>query len=421
LRHSATLTEDILESNAQITGAQKEYLGVTFQPNKNLGIHRWYPYVEGFSGGFVSNVLNEFDVSSGMVFDPFGGCGTTAVVASLSGIESVIIDVNPFMCFVTGAKTQRYLISSLKQVKAHLKRKINSYTSDQAPKDNLSPIFEDKNYFSKDVICKIRFLKQCIGRIRNFSTCDFFKLALASILVKVSRLKRAPDLKYKRDNEDSPEVFQTFLQKLEQMQQDVVELEGYSTEATAVICDNIIAPSKLTPQYDNSFEIVITSPPYLNGTNYCRNTKLELWVFDYLRSSNDLKKLRKENVTAGINSTQMRNGTKSRFPKVQKLVDRISENAYDRRIPVMVAAYFNEMESALKNIYRFLKSGHYCVLVIGDSFFGDTHIPTDVILGNISERIGFRMEDNRIVRVRKSRGGFPLHESILILHKKQNG
>jgi DNA modification methylase len=421
LRHSATLTEDILESNAQITGAQKEYLGVTFQPNKNIGIHRWYPYVEGFSGGFVSNVLNEFGISSGMVFDPFGGCGTTAVVASLSGIESVIIDVNPFMCFVTGAKTQRYQISSLKQVKARLKRKINSYTRAQTPKDNLSPVFEDKNYFSNDAIYKIRFLKQCIGRIRNISTCDFFKLALASILVKVSKLKRAPDLKYKRDNEDSPEVFQAFLQKLDQMQQDVVELEGYSTGATAVICDNIIVSSKLSPQYDNSFDIVITSPPYLNGTNYCRNTKLELWVFDYLESVKDLRELRKQNVTAGINSTQMGNGTKSRFPKVQKLVDRISENAYDRRIPVMVAAYFNEMESALKNIYRLLKSGHYCVLVIGDSFFGDTHIPTDVILGSISERIGFRMEDNRIVRIRKSRGGFPLHESILILRKKKNG
>jgi len=421
LRHSATLAEDIPESNTQITGAQKEYLGVTFQPNKNFGIHRWYPYVEGFSGGFVSNVLNEFCVSSGTVFDPFGGCGTTSVVASLSGIESVITDVNPFMCFVTRAKTQSYQLSSLKQVKAHLKRKINSYTSAQAPKDNLSPVFEDKNYFSNDAIYKIRFLKQCIGRIKNFSTRDFFKLALASILVQVSKLKRAPDLKYKRDNEDSPEVFQTFLQKLEQMQQDVVELEGYSTGATTVICDNIIAPSKLTPQYENSFDIVITSPPYLNGTNYCRNTKLELWVFDYLRSSKDLRELRKQNVTAGINSTQMGNGTKSRFPKVQKLVARISENAYDRRIPVMVAAYFNEMESALKNICRLLKNNRYCVLVIGDSFFGDTHIPTDVILGNISERIGFHMEDNRIVRVRKSRGGFPLHESILILQKKQNG
>jgi len=420
LRRLATLTEHI-RSNAQIVGPHKEYLGVTFQPNKNFGIHRWYPYVEGFSAPFVSNLLSEFGVSSGTLFDPFGGCGTTAVVASLSGIESVITDVSPFMCFVTSAKTQRYQLSSLKQVKAYLKRKINSYTSAQSPKDNLSTIFQDKTYFSNDAICKIRFLKQCMARITNSSTRDFFKLALASILVKVSRLKRAPDLKYKRDNEESPEVFQTFLQKLEQMQQDVLELEGHYRESTTVICDSIITASKLIPRYDNSFDIVITSPPYLNGTNYCRNTKLELWVLDYLESPKDLRELRKQNVTAGINSTQMKHGTKSKFPKVQKLVARISESAYDRRIPVMVAAYFNEMESALTNIHRFLKNNSYCLLVIGDSFFGDTHIPTDVILGNIAERIGFRMQDNRILRMRKSRGGYPLHESILVLQKKKNG
>ena len=420
MRRSATLTEHI-RSNAQIVGPHKECLGVTFQPNKNLGIHRWYPYVEGFSALFVSNLLSECGVSSGTLFDPFGGCGTTAVVASLSGIESVITDVNPFMCFVTSAKTQRYQLSSLKQVKVHLKRKIESYTSAQSPKHNLSTIFQDKNYFTNDAICKIRFLKQCIARITNSSTRDFFKLALASILVKVSRLKRAPDLKYKRDNEESPEVFQTFLQKLEQMQQDVLELEGHYRESTSVICDSIITASKLIPRYDNSFDIVITSPPYLNGTNYCRNTKLELWVLDYLESPKDLRELREQNVTAGINSTHMGNATKSRFPKVQKLVAKISKNPYDRRIPVMVAAYFNEMESALANTHRFLKNNSYCLLVIGDSFFGDTHIPTDVILGNIAERIGFRMQDNRVLRTRKSRGGYPLHESILILQKKKNG
>ena len=33
---------------------------------------------------------------------------------------------------------------------------------------------------------------------------------------------------------------------------------------------------KLLAKYDG----VITSPPYLNGTNYIRNTKLDLWCFN---------------------------------------------------------------------------------------------------------------------------------------------
>jgi DNA modification methylase len=414
------MTEDIPGSELRVA-AQRGYLGVTFRPNKKTGIHRWYPYVEGFSGGFVADVLNEFGIAGGTVFDPFGGCGTTAVVASLRGIKSVITDVNPFMCFVAKCKTQRYQRRSLKHVRTRLNRKIEAYTDSQAPRDNVSSVFEGRDYFSDDAARKIRFLKECIGGIRNSCTRDFFKLGLACILVKVSRLKRAPDLKYKRDDEETPGVFETYLEKLDQMQRDVAGSEGCLRGPTTVICDNIIAPSKLSPQYDNAFDIVITSPPYLNGTNYCRNTKLELWILDYLESVKDLRELRKQSVTAGINSTQMKNGTKCRFFKVQKIVNKIARNAYDPRIPVMVAAYFNEMETALKNISRHLKSDRYCVLVVGDSFFGDTHIPTDVILGNISERIGFRMEDNRTVRIRKSRGGFPLHESILILRKIKDG
>ena len=34
---------------------------------------------------------------------------------------------------------------------------------------------------------------------------------------------------------------------------------------------------------------IITSPPYLNGTNYFRNTKIELWFLRYLQYENDLR------------------------------------------------------------------------------------------------------------------------------------
>jgi len=59
---SQTITENPSGSNVKVAGKKSQYLEVTFQPNKNAGIHRWYPYVEGFSGDFVSRMLNEFSV-----------------------------------------------------------------------------------------------------------------------------------------------------------------------------------------------------------------------------------------------------------------------------------------------------------------------------------------------------------------------
>ena len=73
---------------------------ITFQKSKSAPIHRWFPYVEGFSGRFVRRVLTDLNLPDGaVVLDPFGGCGTTSVESTLLGMDSISLDVNPFMCF----------------------------------------------------------------------------------------------------------------------------------------------------------------------------------------------------------------------------------------------------------------------------------------------------------------------------------
>ena len=48
---------------------------VTFTPNKNTPIHRWYPLVEGYSTDFVRNIIEEQEFRPEFCFDPFGGIG----------------------------------------------------------------------------------------------------------------------------------------------------------------------------------------------------------------------------------------------------------------------------------------------------------------------------------------------------------
>jgi len=40
----------------------------------------------------------------------------------------------------------------------------------------------------------------------------------------------------------------------------------------------------------DGFDLILTSPPYLNGTNYFRNTKLELWITGFLENEAELGK-----------------------------------------------------------------------------------------------------------------------------------
>jgi len=396
----------------------RSQLQVTFQPNKSESVHRWYPYVEGFSGKFVSAVLEELGISRGRVFDPFGGCGTTAVEASLRGLDSLSVDVNPFMCFVAETKSRlRYSTRSVDYSLRQLREEQKDFGKNGLPTDIINPLFADKAYFSKRALEKIAFLKWKTRLIEDKDTRAFFQLALASILVRVSNLKRAPDLKYRDETEHIPDPFDIFFELAAKMREDLDKIPKEGLGEAAIICDNIKSPTKLFARPLQLCSVAITSPPYLNGTNYCRNTKLEQWILDFFRVKEDLARLRRETITAGINSVQMDKPAVTPFDRVNRIVRRIAKTAYDPRIPIMVAAYFQDMFAAMANIKRVLARRAYLVMVIGDSFFGETHIPTDAILSEIADLVGFQTMEIRRVRARKSRSGYPLRESVLVMRK----
>ena len=77
----------------------------TFELNKIEPIHNWYSYVEGYSSCLITDeldLLKEYNIKS--IYDPFGGTGTTPLVASQRGINSYYSETNPFMLNVIDTK-----------------------------------------------------------------------------------------------------------------------------------------------------------------------------------------------------------------------------------------------------------------------------------------------------------------------------
>src|SRR5215204_6312673 len=79
-----------------------------FEPNLTLPRHGWYPFKEGFSASLVASFLLDFvQRRPGLLFDPFLGSGTTCLESSVWGWESLGIEVNPFMAFLSRVKTEK--------------------------------------------------------------------------------------------------------------------------------------------------------------------------------------------------------------------------------------------------------------------------------------------------------------------------
>ena len=77
-----------------------------FMANRETPVHRWVPWIAGFSRQFVQDALARHlpGQRPGVVLDPFAGVGTTLVEADLAGHEAIGCEINPYAAFAARAK-----------------------------------------------------------------------------------------------------------------------------------------------------------------------------------------------------------------------------------------------------------------------------------------------------------------------------
>jgi len=397
---------------------------VTFKGGAKEPFIRWYPYLEGYSPQFVKAILEKYAPDSKCILDPFSGTGTTIFTASQLNKKSYFCEINPVLQFITLTKIQiRQLGSTDRQKLAQELLKTQSLlkTLDEFPSDcrlhnHYQEIFGSSQFFNDDVYKQVLKLRTWIDEIVLVKplVADLVTIAILSALVPASRMKRAGDLRYKTVKELkqlTPSLLETIGQNILQMSSDIQnDVNGLQAESL------LITESIHSLAYIPCLEIdtIITSPPYVNGTNYFRNTKIELWFLRCLTEKNDLAKFRAEALTAGINDVTVAKAMVENHPEVDKVVSILEKHAYDSRIPRMIASYFSEMTNAFQGIRHHLVNEATVAIDIGDSCYANVHVPVDKLLSACLQDLGFVQEDSVHLRQRRSKGGMLLHQSLLV-------
>ena len=113
---------------------------------------------------------------------------------------------------------------------------------------------------------------------------------------------------------------------------------------------------------NNSIDLAITSPPYPNDLEYTRQTRLELYLLDFVKSMNDVAQIKKKMVKSSTklifkesNSSKFVNN----FDSIQNISDKISKKLKNKDwgwdYPRMVKEYFGDMYLCLKETKKVLK------------------------------------------------------------------
>lgn len=400
----------------------------TFKNNFDIPIHRWYPYIEGFSINFVKSILNNYN-SNIIVYDPFNGSGTTSLTASSMGIKSYASEVNPFMRFIANTKVN-VVKSILENDETFI---LNKTFYDLCTKlldtnykklivkecKTINDCYIEKDFFDKKVLQDISYIKYLIKKINNDDIKDLALLSLASIIVEISNMIRAADLRKKTLKEKkavSNGVIELFIQKFSNVISDIQSVKYIDFETTEFISDNA---KSITEKYYNTVDLIITSPPYVNGTNYFRNTKLELWILDFISQETDLKKYREQAITAGINNVSVKNKIVS-LDIVEPYAKQLDKLSTDKRIPKMIRAYFSDMNIVFNNFNLLLKNSGRIYFDIGDSEYYGVHIPVDDLIISIAKNNNFKLIESKLLRKRHSKTGNTLSQKLLIFDKVGN-
>lgn len=78
-----------------------------FASNKVRPVHRWVPWIAGFSADFVRDAIDRYlGRKRRVILDPFSGVGTTFVEAILSGHDAIGFEINPYAALACKAKPE---------------------------------------------------------------------------------------------------------------------------------------------------------------------------------------------------------------------------------------------------------------------------------------------------------------------------
>ncbi len=403
-----------------------EYRGpITFSDNTELPVHRWWPYVQGFSANFVGSVLAGAALPAGStVVDPFAGSGTTLVEARRAGLRGVGRELLPPAALAARVKT-RFELAPF-DLAAGARRLMRS--ARRAAPGPVPFLRETARHFRAAVL---RDLLRIRDRLPPEGTrvADALRIAFARTLIPVSRLRRSPCLGYGRpDAEASHDVFAELNRAVQVMQADLASLR---TEAhrwgppASVVCGD--ARQLRLPA--GKVALAITSPPYVSGMDYVNNYKIDLAWLGYARSYADLRALRTrlvacDNLGRGDVAGHLQTED-APDPWLREILRAIRANVarkgtYRRNdVHGVVKRYFLDLLPVLRAVHRGLRPQGRLVLVVGDSLLAGTYVPADLLLARLGAAIGFRIASVDVARIRRSgqRRSFQLRETVVTLEK----
>lgn len=383
-------------------------------------LHGLHPYKGKFYPQLARALMNVCEVpEGGLVLDPFAGCGTTVIEASLLGIRGLGVDANPLAVLVAQTKL-RLLWADQARVRNGLDQiaRTAAARSDhgQLNDEYLIDWFPPANY---------AFLRSAVAAIEAHPdelVQDAARVALSSILRRASwqdpRQLRVGRRKNDDSIEDLEDLFQGAVIDLLAQIQGLHAVEGLDrrkvkgTNSRVVLGDSRNIRGAVRRFVRRPVDAVITSPPYANALPYIDTDRLSLRAFGLMP---ERSQRRAEAKLIGNREITDRDRTlleeamrrdldhrgswvpdrlRSVLTETLQVAGEPTAGFRKQRTPALLYKYFLDMQQVGQQLADLVRPGGRLALVIGDNTVSGPRgstvaVPTGDILAELLARNGF--------------------------------
>jgi len=343
------------------------------------------------------------------VLDPMMGSGTVMAVARSKGHRAFGFDTDPLAVLIskvwaTAINTEKVrdkaseVLDRAKRIFATMPtRSAYPQNADRETRQFVAYWFDD--YARR----QLASLAVAINRVHDVAIRDALWCGFSRLIIsKQSGASLAMDLSHSRPHKSFSRAptkpFRKFLSAVDNVVENCISSTSIGRGPACYIRRG---DARHLPMGNDSVDLVLTSPPYLNAIDYMRCNKFSLVWMGY--SIGNLRQLRADGIGAEIanHTAQDDQGIRNILAEL-RLRPQLAT-----RDEGMLLRYIEDMQQAVREVFRVLVSGGRAVYVIGENTVHGTRIRNSVILSALAELSGLELYDRRVRNLPANRRYLP--------------
>ena len=395
----------------------------------------------------MDGVLTKYMGTCSRIIDPWSGSGTTSAVCARRGIGSVGIDINPALTVIAKARlTPPTTRDSLRSIGHHIITAARSASVQDVARSDLLRV-----WFRPSAVRQVRAVQESIHRILVADTpphhseqmsacvdrlpvlaCFFYTALFATVRQLLDRFRGTNPtwiLEPRSTRHRISPPWKSIMRGFEERVAFLIErIRVPGHERTTSLPRIVSGSATEIPFDDDSFDGVLTSPPYATRIDYVRSTLPELAILGAdQRAIDALRKMSTGSPVVRGSSAQHGPITSEYARSILADIHAHPSKGSSGYYWPWLNKYFENLQSGLHEAARVTsEEGNICV-VVQDSHYKELHVDLQTIVTETMVSAGCQVLDRHDYRTRSLRShmnpGARRHlprrrnvESLLVFH-----